>query len=98
MKFIRLYSALSNASAMRVCHPGPVAFHRAKVDAGKRSVVDTFTGAFCGPRRRTVPMTLPAFFITAPFQSAVVVRGLSTSWTMSLSLQCPYPLTRPGIE
>jgi hypothetical protein len=32
--------ALSNASAIRVCHPGPVAFHLANVSGGRRIEID----------------------------------------------------------
>ena len=77
------HSALLRASAMRVCQPGPVAFQRSSVSRGRRSVVETFVGVLFGPRRRTVPTCRPACFITAPSQSAAVVRGLSASWAMS---------------
>src|SRR5579883_2145326 len=32
--------AFRNASAIRVCHPGPVAFHRARVSGGRRKEME----------------------------------------------------------
>lgn len=34
---VRAHTAFLSASAIRVCHPGPVAFHRASVSGGSRS-------------------------------------------------------------
>jgi len=75
---------LSN-SAMRVCHPGPLAFQRASVSAGKRKVVDARVGRLLGPRmRRSVSFSRSSgseWMTTAPFQSAAVVGGFSASST-----------------
>ena len=37
---VYIQTALDNASAIRVCQPRPVAFHRANVSGGKRIEID----------------------------------------------------------
>jgi hypothetical protein len=38
----RTYTDSRRTSAMRVCHPGPVAFQRANVSGGSRRLIATF--------------------------------------------------------
>ena len=44
----------------------------ATTSGDSRSVAEIFVGVFCGPRRRTTPITLPFFFMVAPIQSFAV--------------------------
>ena len=68
-----------NASFIRVCHPAPVARKAASTSGLYRTATCSFTGRRFGPRVLTMPTGTPFCFITAPFQSATEVRGLSGS-------------------
>ena len=57
--FLRI--ALSSASAIRVCHPGPVAFQRAKVSGGRRIEIDVrATPVFGRPRGLSIRLATGA--------------------------------------
>jgi hypothetical protein len=54
-------TAFDNASAIRVCHPGPVALQRANVSGGNRREVDVLAlPDFGRPRGFNILATVPA--------------------------------------